>query len=48
MDRPAGLSGFHGDFESFFLHFENGNAVFLHEIDQCANFFKVHRLVVFV
>jgi hypothetical protein len=30
------------DFEAFPLHFENGNAVFLHEVDECANFFDVH------
>jgi hypothetical protein len=37
-----GLRGFEGDFKSLPFHFEDGDAVLLHEVYKCANFFDVH------
>lgn len=34
--------GLEGNLETFALHFEDGKAVLLHEVDQCTNLFKVH------
>ena len=33
-DLAGGLGGFEGDFETFAFHFEDGDAVLLHEVDE--------------
>ena len=42
-DLAGGFGGLEGNFKAFAFHFENGNAVFLHEVDECAYFFGIHN-----
>ena len=43
MDGPARFASLERDFETFPFHFENGEAVFLHEVYERADFFEFHR-----